>query len=259
MSESFIVGSEYTRNDIYEILRLPQDQRGGDWLNGYHRHNQDYFIFCNVGVPGRTGHDYDNYWDGEKLVWYGKRQSHFGQQTIKNLISGEYRVLIFYREVDRAPFTYAGIGVPIPHPDTERPARIDWVFGSDASEEAPVFTDEYPPGATYREGQRTQVFVNRYERDRGARDACIQHYGCSCQVCGFDFEKQYGEIGKGFIHVHHTVPVSEIGEQYTVDPIQDLVPVCPNCHAMLHRRNPPYSVDELRKALQSQVPVERME
>lgn len=247
----YTVGSTYTRNDIYDILGLSAEQRGGDWLNGYHRHGTDYYIFCNVGVPGRTGHDYDNYWEGEKLIWHGKNQSHFEQPAIQNLISGEYQVLIFYREQDRAPFTYAGVGTPIPHTEIERPARVDWIFGSDSTSEAPVFTDEYSPGASYKEGQRTQVLVNRYERDRNARDACIQHYGAACKVCDFNFEKIYGEIGKGFIHVHHTVPVSELGEEYTVNPLEDLVPVCPNCHAMLHRRNPPYSVPELRVAIEN--------
>ncbi|MDC0664374.1 DUF3427 domain-containing protein [Marinobacter sp. SS21] len=245
----YSIGSTYTRKDIYEILDIPTDQRGGDWLNGYHRHGTDYYIFCNVGVPGRTGHDYDNHWDGEKLIWYGKAKSHFGQGATQNLISGEYRVFIFYREQDRAPFTYAGVGSPIPHTGTERPARIDWIFGSDQSDEAPVFTDEYAPGASYKEGQRTKVLVNRYERDRNARDACVQHFGTRCKVCELDFGEKYGDIGEGFIHVHHTVPVSDLGEEYIVDPRQDLVPVCPNCHAMLHRRNPPYSVDELRHLL----------
>lgn len=245
----YTVGATYTRNDIYETLNLPQEQRGGDWLNGYHRHGSDYYIFCSVGVPGRTGHDYENYWEGEKLVWHGKNRSHFDQQAIRNLVSGDYQVRIFYRESDRAPFTYAGIGSPVPHDAVNRPVRIDWIFGSDHTQEAPVFTDEYPPGATYREGERTQVLVNRYERDRNARDACIQHFGTRCRVCEIDFGEVYGEIGKGFIHVHHAVPVSEQREGYHVDPVRDLVPVCPNCHAMLHRRNPPYSVAELRTFL----------
>ncbi|WP_417543037.1 HNH endonuclease [Marinobacter sp.] len=245
----YTVGSTYTRNDIYDLLGISADKRGGDWLNGYHRHGADYYIFCNVGVPGRTGHDYDNYWEGEKLIWHGKSQSHFGQAAIQNLISGEYRVLIFFREQDRAPFTYAGVGSPIPHMQIERPSRVDWIFRSENSREAPVFTDEYAPGATYREGQRTQVLVNRYERDRNARDACLQYHGSRCMVCNLDFGELYGEIGEGFIHVHHTIPVSEIGEQYTVDPVKHLVPVCPNCHAMLHRRNPPYSVAELKVTL----------
>lgn len=90
--------------------------------------------------------------------------------------------------------------------------------------------------------------MNRYERDRSARDACIQHHGAICKVCDFDFSKIYGEVGKGFIHVHHTVPVSKLGKDYNVDPIEDLVPVC---HAMHHRRNLPYSVPELRSAIEN--------
>lgn len=72
----YTVGDTYTRNDIYEFLGLSDAERGGDWLNGYHRHGNDYYVFCNVGVPGRTGHDYDNHWKGERLVWHGKTQSH---------------------------------------------------------------------------------------------------------------------------------------------------------------------------------------
>jgi len=116
-----------------------------------------------------------------------------------------------------------------------------------------VFTDELPLGTTYTEGQRTQVQINRYERDRNARDACVQYYGAVCRVCDLDFEEKYGDIGKGFMHVHHTVPVSEQGEEYKVDPVKDLVPVCPNCHAMLHRRNPPYDLSELKAILGSEV------
>ena len=243
------IGGLYSRADIYKILSVPKVGQGGDWLNGYHRHESDYYIFCNIGVAGRTGHDYENFWDGDRLVWYGKNGSHFGQPAIQNLLSGDYRVLVFYRTEDRAPFTYAGVGQPVPDTSVERPVRIDWVFGSDTSEELPAVPDEYVPGATYVEGTRTRVLVNRYERDRRARDTCIRHHGAVCKVCDFNFEAVYGELGKGFIHVHHTVPISEIGEGYTVDPIADLVPVCPNCHAMLHRRNPPLSIIDLKNLL----------
>lgn len=245
----YTVGLTYTRNDIYQILDIPEADRGGDWLTGYHRHCNDYYVFCNLGVPGRTGHDYNNHWEGEKLIWYGKSQSHFGQQVIQNLISGNYRVFVFYRNKDRDPFKFAGIGHPIPHSGIERPARIDWAFGSENIEETPIFTDEYVPGSTFKEGQRVQVLVNRYERDQNARDECIKHHGTSCSVCRFNFEAKYGEIGRGFIHVHHLVPVSEIGEEYVVNPVKDLIPICPNCHAMIHRRNTPLSIDELQRLI----------
>ena len=68
----------------------------------------------------------------------------------------------------------------------------------------------------------------------------------SCQVCGFDFGKEYGPEYANKIHVHHIVPVSEIGEEYVIDPITDLIPVCPNCHMVLHTGEG-ISVEELKK------------
>lgn len=96
------------------------------------------------------------------------------------------------------------------------------------------------------EGTIHRVESNRYERNREARQKCIEANGCRCAVCGMSFEEKYGEIGRGFIHVHHVVPISSIGQDYVVDPLKDLVPVCPNCHNMLHRKDPPLSIEELK-------------
>jgi 5-methylcytosine-specific restriction protein A len=71
-------------------------------------------------------------------------------------------------------------------------------------------------------------------------------FGTACSVCGFDFERAYGDIGAGFIHVHHLMPLSMIGKRYSVNVRRDLRPVCPNCHEMLHKKKPPFSVEELR-------------
>lgn len=106
--------------------------------------------------------------------------------------------------------------------------------------------DEIPNPETVFEGAKKEIVVNRYERNREAREKCIAAHGCKCAVCGMDFEKTYGDIGRGFIHVHHKVPLSAIGEEYELNPIKDLIPVCPNCHAMLHRKDPPYEVDDLK-------------
>ena len=100
-----------------------------------------------------------------------------------------------------------------------------------------------------REGAVQQVTVNAYERNPKARQLCIAHYGLSCYVCGFNFEERYGEVGKDFIHVHHERPLSTIGEEYEVDPIQDLKPVCANCHAIIHRQKSAYSVEAVREML----------
>ena len=99
------------------------------------------------------------------------------------------------------------------------------------------------------EGTKKQVIVNAYERNPKARQECIDKYGYNCIICGFNFEKAYGGIGKKFIHVHHIKPLSEIKEEYKVDPIEDLRPVCPNCHAMLHRKKEAYKIEEIRSLL----------
>ena len=110
-----------------------------------------------------------------------------------------------------------------------------------------LFPDELEPGHKYSVGAKKQVRVNAYERDPRARRACLKHYGYTCAVCGFEFEKRYGELGKNFIHVHHLNPLSLTDEGYLLDPVADLRPVCPNCHAMLHRGENVLTVDELRK------------
>ena len=86
------------------------------------------------------------------------------------------------------------------------------------------------------EGEKQQVFTTKYERNRDAREACLAYYGYRCRVCGMSFEETYGEEFKGIIEVHHIVPISEIGETYVVDPIKDLVPLCPNCHTAIHSK-----------------------
>ncbi len=99
------------------------------------------------------------------------------------------------------------------------------------------------------EGDITVTEVSRYERDAKARLRCIEIYGAICAACGLDFVERYGLHGKGFIHVHHIVPLAKIGERYQVDPENDLIPVCPNCHAMIHRGTRELTIDELKEII----------
>ena len=112
-------------------------------------------------------------------------------------------------------------------------------------------TDEIAVSQHYIEGAVTSTNVNAYERDINARKACLTKFGLSCRVCGFNFENTYGQLGVGYIHVHHIVPLADIRQQYEVNPVTDLIPLCANCHAMIHRRRPALTVDELRSQLHS--------
>ncbi|WP_216699216.1 HNH endonuclease [Arthrobacter sp. H14] len=137
--------------------------------------------------------------------------------------------------------TEPGAAVEIPS-ENEAAVRFLW------AQYAPVPLDPTtPPPGTLPENALATTPLNRYEWDPHAREACISHHGTSCSSCGFSFEAVYGDIGKGFIQVHHIVPVSLVDGDYELDPLTDLVPLCPNCHAMAHRRKPvPYTPAELR-------------
>ena len=121
---------------------------------------------------------------------------------------------------------------------------LGWVESPDV-----LLPEEIAATTELREGSTIRVTVNRYERDSDARRRCIAEYGTDCCICGFNFGTAFGTMGEGFIHVHHLKPLSEIKSEYCVDPLTDLRPVCPNCHAMLHRRIPAYTISEVRAVL----------
>lgn len=107
-------------------------------------------------------------------------------------------------------------------------------------------TEEEEQQCQYIEGAKKQIIVNAYERNQEARNKCIEYYGYSCSVCGVVLEDIYGEIARDFIHVHHVKPIHEIDSTYSVDPISDLIPVCPNCHSIIHRYKDAVKVSELK-------------
>ncbi len=131
-----------------------------------------------------------------------------------------------------------------------RPELVEALVATDLTGDE-IYPDELPTENIEQlfEGIKRIVIVNSYERNSKARQLCVKHWKAICVVCNFDFEKTYGEIGKGFIHVHHLTPISQIGKSYQIDPINDLIPVCPNCHSMLHRQEPPLTIDELKTLL----------
>jgi len=143
-------------------------------------------------------------------------------------------------------------GVSIPYEVASR-LEIEWarfLVGKNIVQqhtvEAQTLPEEVEEPQRYVEDAVRQTTVNAYERSPRARRACIRHYGLNCSVCGLDFETVYGDIGVDFIVVHHLRPLSEIGEEYELDPVRDLRPVCPNCHAMIHRRRPAYTMEEIK-------------
>lgn len=121
-----------------------------------------------------------------------------------------------------------------------------------ASDDTPAIrlAEELDSLEALKEGAGKTVTINQYERNAEARKRCLEHHGYKCVVCSFDFEAIYGALGKGYIHVHHVVPLADVRKEYVVNPKTDLVPICPNCHAMIHSTRPALSVEQLQRQMQ---------
>lgn len=130
--------------------------------------------------------------------------------------------------------------------------KNDEIFIQTETDENSIFPEEIS-GENYSEGAVKTILVNKYERNTTAKNECIKFYGTQCKVCGFKFSEKYGLKFENKIHVHHIKPISEIGEEYQIDPIKDLIPVCPNCHMILHSKgkNEVYTIEEVKEMIKN--------
>lgn len=134
--------------------------------------------------------------------------------------------------------------------ELKNPKHIEGLIRlSTALFESNPYPDELPTSKSYPEGSKKLIIVNTYERNIEARRKCIKHFGAICQACFTDMKDHYGVVAEGLIHIHHKVPLSSIGQNYEVDPINDLIPLCPNCHAVVHYGGVTRSVEEVRDLL----------
>jgi hypothetical protein len=100
----------------------------------------------------------------------------------------------------------------------------------------------------HREGAFQEIVLTRRERSKSARLECLEHFGDElCRVCGINFVEKFGEMGR-ILHVHHREDLA-LKSAGLVSGIDDLIPVCPNCHAMLHHTKPAMSTQKLKQLL----------
>jgi hypothetical protein len=112
-----------------------------------------------------------------------------------------------------------------------------------------LLPDELDSATPFREGSRYQVLINAYERNPEARRRSLVSHGTNCCICGFNFGEAYGPEANGYIHVHHIQPLSEVNGEYEVDPVVDLRPVCPNCHAVIHLGGRCRGIEEVKQMI----------
>jgi predicted HNH restriction endonuclease len=265
---------EYSRKDAHHIFAPDTNftPQSGTWgLQGIVRlfdRNGDFIFFVTLGQK-QGEHIFDEgITEDGILSWQPQPKQGFNHAWIQAFINHDEArnsIYLFFRTDSRRNYVYLGKLKYLSH-DSQReyPVHFQWKILNwniprelmekikinllpSSSTQLAIFPDEVANPETYYEGATRQVNVNVYERNSKARKDCIAHYGPNCSVCGFNFKQFYGEFGEDYIHVHHLQPLSEIGEEYELDPIQDLRPVCPNCHAMLHRSKSVSTIESLQQ------------
>lgn len=250
----FFPGNLYSRKQVWRRFN-PEGEfpKGGPWATGYVSQHKALIAFANINSPGRTGHDFPNTFNEQtnEMTWYGKPNAHSEQPTFRSLFQGSTELHMFARWNSKSVmFTYLGkpkissFQNDIILADGIRTIKLTLVFDAFS-----LANDELQEATNLTEGSMRYTFGRRFERNPRLRSECINHHGTDCKICGFRFEEVYGDLGLNYCHVHHISPLSEVGESHTVCPKTDLIPVCPNCHAMLHKTKPALTPDQLREIL----------
>jgi hypothetical protein len=138
---AFERGAKYTRRDVFRVLGIPENTSGGNWFTGYQEHEGAFYLFSNVGTPGRTGHDYGDRWEGDRLYWYAKTGTRLSQPVMAKLLAPDSTVHLFWRSDNAEPFTYAGKALATQVMDTT-PVEVLW---SIPTEERPTAAEGEPP------------------------------------------------------------------------------------------------------------------
>jgi 5-methylcytosine-specific restriction protein A len=185
------------------------------------------------------------------MLWFGKPNAHSQQPTFKKLFDGTLAPHVFVRwDNKNTSFLYLGRplissfkdGIKIKESLETIKVVFEWNKGISNPPPEGIIN-----GAS--EGNHSFTITNRYERNPALRAACIEYFGVICQVCGFNFESAYGSLGKDYCHVHHIMPLSQMGGSRHVNPLTDLIPLCANCHAMIHRGSTVLLPEDLKRVV----------
>ena len=216
-----------------EYDELLNEEEGWQWKTGDRASGKK--------VPSRNGYYIVDKDPSEKLF---SVVSELNSAIIKQIGSRKYKIAPDSRkkyEPNVIRFLREELNQLIPEPGSQSRSE---------HETDVVLPEEISESEAFHEGVRRKITVNAYERNQDARDECLNYYYYKCAVCEQYMSKIYGEVAEKLIHVHHLKPLSEVKEGYEVDPIKDLRPVCPNCHAVIHLRKPPYTIEEVKDFLE---------
>lgn len=197
---------------------------------------------------------YADSFDGQVLNFEGQKFGRTDSKIINHSADGS-EILVFYRkkkgQYPRYAFRYMGRFEYVTH-NGDKPKRfvlqsLDLDMNEDG--ECSRVAQELPT-SEYTEGRSRTRMQTYYERNPRLRAEALQIHGTRCSACGFDFSKTYGRHGEGYIEIHHLRPVSSYGGDTAVNPKTDLIPLCSNCHRMVHRKEEVLTLEALRSIIE---------
>ena len=257
MPEGIEEGGSYTRPQIATIGRVAALANAREWGGLVEFANEIHIYVTLHKTRNEPQHMYRDRIEGDVLFWDSRAKHTQSSLQIRQLLAGDKPIRFFCRIDDREHFVHCGGLQHIVHSGSQ-PVAFQWRLlahqnlnrieafvrlarwipegGASTSVRTPAQRQSRRELA-FAEGWAIQVAMNRYERDTNAREACLEHHGHACWVCGFLFRTVYGVLGHGFAFVHHRHPVAQraVAGSYVVNPKTELVPICGNCHAMVHR------------------------
>jgi hypothetical protein len=205
----------YTKSELYTLLKVPPRSQKGPWNTGYLKYKDEIFIFANMGIAGRTGHDYNNHWKNESLVWYGKTTSNISQPLIRHMLKPDTIVHVFTRNDDRDPFTYHGIGKAVDSSD-EVPVKIVWQISEPSRQykTTSAVTNEVNEPSLYitqaKNDDINETITREYKRRRGQKRFSENLFKvCQGKCC------ITGCTVKAVLHACHIIPHAESGNNDT--------------------------------------------
>ena len=163
--------------------------------------------------------------------------------TILKHVAGFYNSKTF-KGKEKVQLSHAEMGKPYKYVEDVYPKHVAETSHEQKTDHLQPADDEL-----LTEGKIRQVSLTLHERNRKYRQICLKEHGYTCAVCGIDFEKFYGEIGREFIEVHHLERIADTDGEHEIDPKTELVPLCSNCHSMIHRKDggKPFTLEELKQ------------
>jgi 5-methylcytosine-specific restriction protein A len=212
-----------------------------------------------TNIKQKSDTQYNNYFIEEGILHMEGESNHSNDQRLINSELNNDSIYLFYRNIHHTPFVYYGRVFLVDYKtNTDRPSTF--ILSTSASLAigmSSLSTEQNKTNYTKerfisdKEGAKRVELHVRYERSLKNRAKAIEIHGTNCKVCGFNFNEFYGsDLARHFIEVHHITPLSRISEEQSIDPARDLIPLCSNCHSMIHRqRDIVMSVEELQKRI----------